>query len=81
MPRPAATGSEMSVGVLWTSGDVVAIDNERYGFEREIYRSILRAVGENSLLVPPVHNACIYILPVDHEIIPLNSVTFKFVPS
>ena len=58
MPRPAATGSELLVGVLWTSGDGVAIDNERHDIERDIYRSILSVMGENSLLGLTVHSAC-----------------------
>ena len=40
-PSDTATGSGMSLGVLLTFGDVVAIDSARHGLERGFFRSKL----------------------------------------
>ena len=47
-PRTAATGPEISLWVLLSSGDVVAIDNACRGLERGFFRSKMSECSEDS---------------------------------
>ena len=50
-PADTATGSGMSLGVLRTFGDVVAIDSGRHGRERGFFRSKMSGGSEDSFFV------------------------------